>query len=334
MRPAFLITIDTEGDNLWAKPHEITTKNAAFLPRFQELCEKYDFKPTYLTNYEMATDKSFVQFALNLISQDKAEIGMHLHAWNSPPIHSLTSDDYSFHPYLVEYPESEMRLKIKYLTELLEETFSRKMVSHRAGRWAFDSRYAKILAEFGYKVDCSVTPSISWTSTKGTPKGNGGTDYRDFPDTQYLVDLNDIGRPGTSSLWEIPVTIMDSLGPRYAVFLRSIKGVRRLVNRRWPEKAWLRPNGFNIKSMILIVNMAVEQGRPYIQFMLHSSEFMPGGSPNFPDKASVEKLYQDLEKLFLTITKNGFIGMTLESYCERRLISEEMLSRGCAIESA
>ena len=38
---AFLITIDTEGDNLWACPREITTYNSHYLPRFQQLCERY-----------------------------------------------------------------------------------------------------------------------------------------------------------------------------------------------------------------------------------------------------------------------------------------------------
>jgi hypothetical protein len=52
-RAAFLITVDTEGDNLWARPRELTTHNAAWLPRFQALCERYGLKPTYLTAWEM-----------------------------------------------------------------------------------------------------------------------------------------------------------------------------------------------------------------------------------------------------------------------------------------
>ncbi|WP_395754844.1 hypothetical protein [Edwardsiella ictaluri] len=52
--PGFIITIDTEGDNLWQNHDRITTENARYLPRFQLLCEKYGFKPVYLTNYEMA----------------------------------------------------------------------------------------------------------------------------------------------------------------------------------------------------------------------------------------------------------------------------------------
>jgi hypothetical protein len=40
-RASFLITIDTEGDNLWAGPREITTDNVAWLPRFQTLCDRF-----------------------------------------------------------------------------------------------------------------------------------------------------------------------------------------------------------------------------------------------------------------------------------------------------
>ena len=53
--PSFLITIDTEGDNLWARRKVITTKNSLFLHRFQARCESFGLGPTYLTNYEMAS---------------------------------------------------------------------------------------------------------------------------------------------------------------------------------------------------------------------------------------------------------------------------------------
>ena len=42
-KPFFLLTIDTEPDNLWNKQRNITTCNADYLPRFQTLCEKYGF---------------------------------------------------------------------------------------------------------------------------------------------------------------------------------------------------------------------------------------------------------------------------------------------------
>jgi hypothetical protein len=82
------------------------------------------------------------------------------------------------------------------------------MVSHRAGRWAFDERYAEMLVEEGYRVDCSVTPLVSWKTTLGDPSGRGGSDYSEFPHESYWVDLDDISRRGTSDLLEVPVTIV------------------------------------------------------------------------------------------------------------------------------
>src|SRR5262249_27520587 len=61
-KTAFLITIDTEGDDIWGHPDRITTENSRFLPRFQRLCQEHGFKPTYLVNYEMAIDPRFQEF--------------------------------------------------------------------------------------------------------------------------------------------------------------------------------------------------------------------------------------------------------------------------------
>src|SRR5687768_264695 len=183
---SFLITIDTEGDDLWSRPRISTTRNSHSLPRFQALCERFGYKPTYLTNYEMASCPVFREFALDMLRRDAGEVGMHLHAWDSPPIVPLTRDDHANHPYLYEFPESVMRQKVAVMTDLLEETFERKMVSHRAGRWGLNETYARVLADFGYVVDCSVTPLLSWRSCKGDPAGAGGPDFTTFPDAAYF----------------------------------------------------------------------------------------------------------------------------------------------------
>ena len=57
-RPFFLITIDTEGDDLWSHPRNITTKNARYLPRFQKLCESYGFNTTDM-NFIIIHNKKF-----------------------------------------------------------------------------------------------------------------------------------------------------------------------------------------------------------------------------------------------------------------------------------
>lgn len=312
VRPSFLVTVDTEGDNLWGRPSTIKTENAQHLYRFQDLCVSKNVRPTYLTNYEMAKSSCFVSLGKEILCDDAGEIGMHLHAWDSPPLVALTKDDLKFHPYLIEYPEKIMRSKIGYMTNLLEDTFSTKMRSHRSGRWAFNEKYAAALADHGYVVDCSVTPDINWHNCLGAPWGAGGSDYTGYPFEAYFVDLSDIKKKGQSSLMELPLTTMHvSSSKLLRSFLRMFKRTRLSFHDTvFP----LRTNLKNLDLLLWMVKKAEEERRSYIQFMLHSSELMAGGSPYFQTDDDIERLYEDLTSLFDFTKDCGFIGMTLNEF--------------------
>lgn len=320
-RPRFLITVDTEGDNLWSRPRRITTRNAEFLPRFQALCEAHGLRATYLVTYEMANAPEFQSFGRDVLRRGVAEIGMHLHAWNTPPDYPLTLDDLSSQPYLIEYPEPVMRQKIFSMTAHLEEVFGVKMVSHRAGRWAFNPTYARLLVEHGYRVDCSVTPHVSWQAHDGGMPGRGGTDYSRFPADAYCVDLDDIARPGSSPLLEVPMTVVPSAFPALDGVLHRLGRrslVRRAVRRYLPAVRWLRPDRRNRDAMVGIVRRAARERRRHVEFMVHSSELMPGGSPLFRTANDIEALYRDLGVLF-EIAGRLCLGATLGEYYDAHL---------------
>ena len=302
----FIVTIDAEGDNLWAKPRMITTRNADYLPRFQALCERFSFKPVYLATHEMAMSDSFVEFMRDVLKRGAGEIGMHLHAWNSPPIEPLTGDDHLHQPYLVEYPLPVMRQKVHALTGLLEERFDRDIVSHRAGRWALDGRYAGILLEEGYRIDCSVTPGIDWSGTPGDPAGHGGVNYSDSPLEAHFL----------GELLEVPMTIRAGDLYRKLPLAYRIRGLRRLARSVSPGPAWLCPAENGIDEMLRVVREARDERATHLEFMLHSSELMPGGSPSFPDASAIERLYADLEILFTEVAR-GCRGTTLEEFHAR-----------------
>lgn len=299
----FIITIDTEGDDLWSAPRHITTGNAAYLPRFQTLCERYGFKPVYLVNYEMANSPFFVEFGRALAKRGAAEIGMHLHAWNSPPLVPLTRDDFRFRPYLVEYPDEVMREKIRVITRTLEDRFEQAMVSHRAGRWAFDSRYAAMLVNEGYRVDCSVTPGVDWRANPGSPRGNGGSDYRAFPDHAYFFDPSDIARPAPGGpLLEVPMSVRRSALAHVAPWLYRARLVRTAAARISPALRWLCPVPLmqrdGLEPMATIARDLRAEGATHLELMLHSSELMPGGGPVSKNKRDIGRLYAGLERLF------------------------------------
>jgi peptidoglycan/xylan/chitin deacetylase (PgdA/CDA1 family) len=319
-RPSFLVTIDTEGDDLWARPRTVTTGNARFLPRFQQLCEAYGLRPTYLTTWEMARCPDFREFAGDALGRRCAEIGMHLHAWSTPPYVALTADDTRHMPYLAEYPPGPMAAKISTLSDRLEDTFGTPVTSHRAGRWGFGPTYARLLAERGYRVDCSVTPHLSWRSSRGDPGQGGGPDYAGYPSAAYRLDLDDIRVPGSSPLVEVPVTTFARR--RRPLIERARRSADRhplamlAIDRVFPRADWLRPDGRNGAQLPRLLATARREGRDYVEFVLHSSELMPGGSPRFRSARSIEALYEDMERLFAAAA-DGFVGRTLTEYRDR-----------------
>ena len=67
--------------------------------------------------------------------------------------------------------------------------------------------------------------------------------------------------------------------------------------------------------MLWIVAEVLRNGEAYAEFMLHSSELMPGGSPNFRDERDIEELYDDLDAVF-SFVNGRFTGRTLAEHYE------------------
>lgn len=294
----FIITVDTEGDNLWNyKPgDEVSTKNADYIPRFQRLCEKYGFKPVYLTNYEMLNCERFVDDARDWLAVGNCEIGIHLHAWNNPPHYSI-KEIFTGNPYLIEYPEYIMRDKFSVVYSMIKEKFGIIPISHRAGRWAMDERYFNILKDFGVKVDCSHTPGINWSKAKGSTRG--GSNYTNANPLPSFIN----------GVMEVPPTI--------AKFNVIHKGgwKHRAKALFLGENVWLRPATSSLQDMIQLLNKKYrDNDTDYVEFMIHSSELMPGGSPYFKTDEDVEYEYVVMEKLFEYASSLGYVGCTLTEY--------------------
>lgn len=303
----FIITIDTEEEGQWNPKASCTTENAKFLPRFQELAEKYGFKVTYLTTYAMAKDSFFVQYMKECLKNNTCEIGMHLHAWNNPPYVELNKIN-DQRDYLIEYSEKDMESKISELTNLLEKTFDIDVISHRAGRWVTNDTYFKLLKKYGYKFDCSVTPYVNWSSILGST-GVGGNDYSNNPTLPGFIS-NDI--------YEVPMTII----PLRHFYLDSIHSFHGFLHETKfclrKRNIWFRPDKNH--SFSQMKSLIKNNKNDYIMFMIHSSELMAGGNPSFKDEDSIEKLYKCIEKTFkYAHSKEGYIGCTLSEYGEMKL---------------
>ena len=294
----FIITVDTEGDNLWSytKGSEVQTQNAFFIPRFQDLCEKYGFKPVYLTNYEMINSFDYVEYIKPKVLAGKCEVGIHVHGWNNPPFYDLNGK-YEGNAFLVEYPDHIMEEKFKLTYDLIAKAIGKRPRSHRAGRWVMDKRYFKLLEKYDISIDCSFTPSVSWIKTKGESR-NFGCDYTHVP-----CKTHNIG-----NVLEVPMSIIKS---RRIFNYSNIKSIVRQILRG--KNIWLRPASSSLREMKWLVKSDPNQDN-YVEFMVHSSELMPGGSPYFKTKEDIDKLFSTMDELFAYAVSKGFIGCTLEEF--------------------
>lgn len=298
----FIITIDTEGDDLWhyQKGQEVKTENSLYIPRFQEICERYWFKPVWLTDYEMVCDQRYVDYIKPKMEQGLCEVGIHIHAWNNPPLYDLNGP-YSGNPFLVEYPSDIMRAKFKITYDLIKEKFGVAPVSHRAGRWVMNDEYFKILEEFGVTIDCSYTPTVSWAKTPGETI-EGGNDYSKSSKLPLRI----------GNVLEVPTTVRLTRMPERGKRQTLKRIIKTAIQGR---NIWLRPACTSHDEMKALCRQAGrEKNHEYLMFMMHSSEMMPGSSPYFKDVESIEKMYSTIENIFEYVRELGYEGITLRDY--------------------
>jgi hypothetical protein len=166
----------------------------------------------------------------------------------------------------------------------------------------------RILKKYGISIDCAVMPyhSIAPSSEKFPA---GAVDYSDCKNGVYEIDLGNFRKRGLSGFFEVPLTAFD--------FHPLLRKVTAKLNKKISERKFgmikLRPEQGNLENLIRIVSRAEREHLPFIEFMLHSSETMPGCSLAFPSKENIENLYTDIDMLFSRIAKN-FTGMTLKEY--------------------
>lgn len=321
----FIITVDTEADNQWEKKgQKLTLANILFLPRFQELCEKYNFPPTYLITYEVATDEKAVKMLGGWQTKGKAEIGAHLHPWTNPPFSSSEAAASESQPFPSELSNNDLWLKLKVLTQTIIKNFGQPPESYRAGRFGFDGRTVNYLRRLGYLADCSVTPKISWKKTLGLKGGPGGPDFRRAGVEPYLLSAEDICRAGQSGLLEVPVSIIYTgslikensfLSGRFTYLGDGL--VKNILNKILFKKKWLRIfQSSKIGDWPAIYQAAVRNKLPVLEFMIHSSELMPGGSPYAKNKAEIENIYYQLEEMFKIYKNRQAAGVTLSAFAK------------------
>jgi len=326
----FVVTIDTEADNEWECQAEPTYENIQALPAFQELCDEYGVRPTYLLTYDVAGDKDSLSVLRRLSEDGNCEIGAHTHGWRTPPFYPPLDSNTLCQAYLYEYPHNIQADKVATLTDHLEQVFQVKMTSHRAGRWGIDAHILSLLAANRYEVDTSVIPFHSFRHKNGDPSSQGGPDFLDAPDRPYYPASDNVCRRGNSGILEVPVSIRVfspvfevNWGKRLA-WLFSGDGfarrtVRRVVRRLGvAQLVSLNPATTTTRHMILLCRQLISEGQPVVNMAFHSSELIAGASPNVVDSDDEEQVWRALADVFACVSEYDSIRkQTLTEYARQ-----------------
>lgn len=279
----FIVTVDTEEEFDWTQPLGRTGHGLSHVPRlarFQQFCEGLGVAPIYLIDYPIATDPAVVEALGEAVSAGRAEIGVQLHPWVSPPHDEEVN---VFNSYAGNLPPELEAAKFNTLRETIERAFGKAPLIYRAGRYGVGPASAQILSSAGLAIDTSVRARFDYSAT-------GGPNYRDHPVVPWWVD-----KPG--GLMELPLTtvfwgMLRQQGPLLYPQLWRMPKLRGLLARlSMLERIPLTPEGVSIDEAIKGIDIALDDGLPVLVFSFHSPSLRPGLTPYVRDKDELDQLY-------------------------------------------
>ena len=295
-KTSVVITIDTEPDDAWTNHLNPSVANVAGLMRLHTLLDQYGAKATLLATYRTVQDDKACEVLQTLASAHGAEIGAHLHPWETPPFMESGIDaKYATFPH--ELPLDVFTQKLRCLTETITQRLT-VPTSYRAGRWGLAPQHIAVLEAMGYLCDTSVTPWIDWSDTFGVPpsiRGAGGVDYRRAPLRPYRMDHENVLREGTAALLEIPVTV-GFVRPAPAFVWRTYAFLPQLPRRLLRKTGLLRPvwalpaqwDGAHLMGML---RSWLACPRGVLNIACHSSELTLGASPRSRTNEEVDEIF-------------------------------------------
>jgi hypothetical protein len=280
-------SVDTEEDNWVAARHGVTLANIARLPAMHERMARLGMRITYFSAYSVVDDASGAAVLRDLRSAG-AEIGGHVHPWNTPPIEEPMIPRNSM---LMNLPAELQHRKITRLTARMQEALDHSPTSFRAGRYALGPAAVESLAKNGYRVDSSVMPWISWRDT------DEGPEYYGVPINPYRIGGTESVRqpsPG-GPIVEIPMSTGYTRWPfgRWSKIHRRLRALRLngIAGRvGLVRQVMCSPEGTTTPDMLHLSRLLVDHGVRHLQVVWHSPSLVPGLTPFATSPAEVDRM--------------------------------------------
>jgi hypothetical protein len=302
-RQRFVLTVDTEEEFDWSKPLKRTGHSLETVPRlrkFQQFCESHGVVPVYLIDYPIATSGLAAEILRDAIAAGRAEVGVQLHPWVSPPHEEEVTPHNS---YAGNLPRELDRAKLLQLRDAIEKNFGAAPLIYRAGRYGVGPHTAGFLREAGIAIDTSVRSGFDY-------RAGHGPDFTGFPLQPWWI--GDAGE-----LMELPLTsvfagalrrISPGLYPLASALPRATSLMARL---KLLERIPLTPEGTSIGEALRAIDLAVAAELPVLVFSFHSPSLVPGYTPYVRSDEQIDDFYEWWRLAFDRLAAHGVAPTTV-----------------------
>jgi hypothetical protein len=307
-----VLSIDVEEEGLFCGQYPRTppgVTNVAELARLEFIPEEFGLPLTLLVSYHVARDPAACRVLRRWQERYGAEIGVHLHPWNTPPFADLEEPE--------PVPSARMPLELlrdKFATLLNQIRTNLEVAprSFRMGRFDTGPQVFSLLPEFELTVDSSVAPL--------TPKG-AQAGYFLAPADPFGLQV-----PGANKLrlLEVPITMVPVVAGTPELLLRLAAALppawgRRLRDSfRYVGAAGIQPAWFPLASMQLAARLHRRRGGQVLTMFFHSSELKPGASRLFPTEMAVRRFVAKIRTFLTWLVASGPVeGVTLAGLRDR-----------------
>lgn len=299
------VSVDTEEDNWYPTRDCITVENVRELPRFHAFLRRLGLRPTYFVGYPVATTRWTAGILRSLQDEGGAEIGAHLHPWNTPPLEEKLVPRNTM---LKNLPFGLQYAKIETLRDAIGDAVGVTPSCFRAGRMGFGPETAAALIRAGFDVDSSVTPFVNW-------EGDDGANFVGAPVTCYrLGGGGDIRVPVPDGpLCEVPISCgfttrpfgwwSRAFGFLTRPMLRPLKLAGIASTLGLARRVIGSPETSSVEDLLVLSRCLFDEGVTFLHLFLHSPSLLPGLSPFVSTLAERDRLYAMIESYVQGLAK-------------------------------
>lgn len=296
--PALMLTVDAEEEFDWSdfKTGSHRVGDPEGLTRLSALCAARGVKPLHFITHPLIADAGFARWFRREQDEGRADLGLHLHQWATPPTGGYEGEYFSWQMNL---PRPVHRAKLAALAGAFERAFGRRPIAHRAGRYGLAPENYEDLAEIGVRLDFSPSPAFDFSA-------RGGPDFSGVSNDPFTAET----RAGAVAVTPV-CGALAIRGGRSFLPQRGAPGLnaapRRLRPRMLTAPFRLTCEQARFEELKALTRHLARAGTPVLTFSLHSTTLTPGANAYAPDAAAVDAHLSMIAR-YLDFFKKDFGG--------------------------